>query len=277
MRIHYGFDIEIDVPQDVTILTALDIEPARQRDIVEASGLVARSVVRTESYTDCFGNLRRRVCGLPGTISLSMNGVIADRGTPDPVVANAPEVPVPDLPTETLPFLLASRYCEIEFLMNMAWAQFGGIVGGWAKVQAICDFVHGWLAFSYPNARATRTALESYNERVGVCRDFAHLAIALCRCMNIPARYCTGYLGDIGVPPDPAPMDFSAWFEAYVGDRWYAFDARHNMPRIGRIVIARGRDAADVPILHTFGPHLLRRFEVKTREVPDQTYEMAAE
>ncbi len=181
------------------------------------------------------------------------------------------------LPVETLPFLLASRYCETEFLNQTAWAQFGHIQGGWARVQAICDFVHEHLTFGYPNARATRTAFEAFNERVGVCRDFTHLAVALCRCLNIPARYCNGYLGDIGIPADPSPMDFNAWFEAYLGGQWYVFDARHNMPRIGRITVARGRDAMDIPMLHTFGTHTLRRFEVITEEVVEEVYHLAAE
>ena len=162
-----------------------------------------------------------------------------------------------ELPPDALPFLRPSRYCETDLLSDFAWANFGGINGGWARVQAICDFVHGRLRFSYPEARPTRTASEALAEGVGVCRDFTHLAIALCRCLNIPARYCNGYLGDIGVPPDPAPMDFNAWFEVFLGDRWFTFDARHNQPRIGRILIARGRDAADIPMIASFGSHHL--------------------
>ena len=277
MQIRYGFNIEIDVSQPVTILTALDIERGRQSDIIHERPFAANRASGVERFTDVFGNVRRRIQGLPGTISLSLEGLIRDSGEPDPVVADLPDTPVADLPVETLPFLLASRYCETEFLTNIAWVQFGAVQGGWAKVQAICDFVHDRLTFGYPNARPTRTAWEAYNERVGVCRDFTHLAVALCRAMNIPARYCNGYLGDIGIPPDPAPMDFNAWFEAYIGGRWYIFDARHNMPRIGRIVVARGRDAMDIPMLHTFGQHILRRFEVVTEEVPDQAYDVAAE
>jgi transglutaminase-like putative cysteine protease len=277
MRIRYGFAIEIDVPQDITILTALDVEPDRRKDIVHERPFTANGATAVESFIDGFGNLCRRIACPPGTVALSLEGVIEDNGVPDPVAADAVQSPIGELPVETLPFLLASRYCETEFLTDIAWGQFGAIAGGWARVQAICDFVHDHLTFGYPYARATRTALEAYNERVGVCRDFTHLAVALCRCMNIPARYCNGYLGDIGIPPDPAPMDFNAWFEAYIGGRWYTFDARHNMPRIGRIVVARGRDAMDIPMLHTFGPHYLRRFEVTTEELIDETYAIAAE
>lgn len=277
MHIRYGFNIEIDIPQPTTILTAMDVEPRRRRDIVEEAPFRATSMASVETFTDCFGNLCRRIEALPGTVALTLEGVIQDSGELDCHDPDARQVPVAELPVETLPFLRASRYCETEFLANIAWTQFGGIQGGWAKVQAICDFVHDRLTFGYPFARPTRTAFEAYNEQVGVCRDFTHLAVALCRCMNIPARYCNGYLGDIGVPYDPAPMDFNAWFEAYIGDRWYTFDARHNMRRIGRIVVARGRDAQDIPMLHTFGPHFLRRFEVITEEVPSHAYDLAAE
>jgi len=277
MQIRYGFRIEIDLPQNITVLTALDVEPRRRRDIIHEAPFVADGAASVERYTDGFGNLCRRIACPAGAISLSLDGVIQDSGSPDPIAQYAEQTPVTDLPVETLQFLLASRYCETEFLTGIAWGLFGGIQGGWAKVQAICDFVHGHLTFGYRYARSTRTALEAYNERVGVCRDFTHLAVALCRCMNIPARYCNGYLGDIGIPADPAPMDFNAWFEAYIGGRWYTFDARHNMPRIGRIVVARGRDAMDIPMLHTFGPHYLRRFEVITEELRDTAWDIAAE
>jgi transglutaminase-like putative cysteine protease len=277
MRIRYGFNIKIDVTQPMTLLTAMDVEQARRGDIVHEQPLMTGSVAHVERFTDSFGNLCRRIQALPGTVSLSLEGIIQDSGKPDPVVPDAEQFDVSQLPVETLPFLLASRYCETEFLNQTAWAQFGHILGGWARVQAICDFVHEHLTFGYPNARPTRTAFEAFNERVGVCRDFTHLAVALCRCMNIPARYCNGYLGDIGIPPDPAPMDFNAWFEAYLGGQWYVFDARHNMPRIGRITVARGRDAMDIPMLHTFGTHTLRRFEVVTEEVVEEVYHLAAE
>jgi transglutaminase-like putative cysteine protease len=175
------------------------------------------------------------------------------------------------LPPDALPYLRAGRYCETELLSNFAWAAFRSLEGGYAKVQAVCDYSHHRLRFSYPEACPTRTAAQAMDEQVGVCRDFTHLAVTLCRCLNIPARYCNGYLGDIGVPPDPAPMDFNAWFEAYVGGRWYTFDPRHNKRRIGRILIARGRDAADVPMITSFGPHKLTKFEVITQEIPQDT------
>jgi transglutaminase-like putative cysteine protease len=195
--------------------------------------------------------------------------VINDSGLPDAVVPKAEQWPVDALPDDALVFLLGSRYCDTEKLSNFAWSQFGSIEGGWQRVQAICDYVHDRLEFGYHHARGDRTAHEGHEERIGVCRDFAHLAITLCRCMNIPARYCTGYLGDIGVPRDPAPMDFSAWFEVFLNGEWFSFDARHNQPRIGRIVVARGRDAADVAISTSFGPSWLSKFTVLTEEVPE--------
>jgi transglutaminase-like putative cysteine protease len=204
-----------------------------------------------------------------GVASLRLQGVFRTDGREDEVDTAAEVVPVSNLPLDALPFLRPSRYCETDLLSDFAWANFGGVEGGWARVQAVCDFVHGRLRFSYPEARPTRTANEALAEGVGVCRDFTHLAIALCRCLNIPARYCNGYLGDIGVPPDPAPMDFNAWFEVYLGGRWFTFDARHNQPRIGRILIARGRDAADIPMIASFGSHWLTRFAVVTEEIKE--------
>jgi transglutaminase-like putative cysteine protease len=277
MLIRYGYTIEIETAQPTTLLTALDIETIRRRDIVREEPFLVTGPARMESFIDHFGNRCRRIAVGTGVTQLSCHGTIADTGEPDPTVPNADIIPVAALPAETLPFLAGSRYCETDLLAPFAWWKFGQVQGGWDKVQAICDFVHDRLTFGYENARATRTAMETFEECVGVCRDFTHLAVTLCRCLNIPARYCNGYLGDIGVPRDPAPMDFNAWFEAYIGGHWYTFDARHNMPRVGRILVARGRDAMDIPMLQSFGPHVLRRFEVTTEEVSDFTYAVAAE
>jgi hypothetical protein len=219
-----------------------------------------------EGFVDDSGNIVRRLSAPAGAVSLRLQCVFRSDGREDDTDVAAEAVAALDLPADTLPFLRASRYCETDLLSDFAWANFGVISGGWARVQAICDFVHRRLQFSYAHARAMRTASEALAEGVGVCRDFTHLAVALCRCLNIPARYCNGYLGDIGVPSDPAPMDFNAWFEAFLGGRWFTFDARHNQPRIGRILIARGRDAADIPMITTFGPHRLTRFAVAGKD-----------
>jgi transglutaminase-like putative cysteine protease len=267
MNILYGFDIELQLPQAITLLTVMDLHPSRQPDVVTESGLHTSPAARTATLVDGFGNVTRRITAQAGALSLQLTGVVQDSGAPDEVNPLADSVPVSDLPTEVLPFLTASRYCETDLLSNFAWAHFGGVRGGWAKVQAICDFVHERLVFSYPNARETRTAAQALEEKSGVCRDFTHLAVTLCRCLNIPARFCNGYLGDIGIPPDPAPMDFNAWFEAYLDGRWYTFDARHNQPRIGRILISRGRDAADVAMITSYGPHRLTKFKVLTEEI----------
>jgi transglutaminase-like putative cysteine protease len=204
-----------------------------------------------------------------GLTRISTNAIVRDSGLPDVVVPSAPQHLVQDLPEEALVFLLASRYCDTELLTDTAWRLFDHTPPGWPRVQAICDFVHHHITFDYMQARATRTAWEEYREGVGVCRDFAHLAIALCRCMNIPARYCTGYLGDIGMPPPYGVMDFAGWFEAYLGGQWYTFDARNNIPRIGRVLLARGRDAVDVAISTTFGPNTLRSFTIWTDQIAD--------
>jgi transglutaminase-like putative cysteine protease len=217
-------------------------------------------------YRDSFGNWCTRIVAPQGRTRISADAIVNDPGVPDAVVPQARQIPVNDLPEETLKFLLGSRYCETDRLSDTAWNLFGQTPEGWGRVQAICDYVHRHIAFGYQHARRTRSALEAFHERTGVCRDYAHLAVAFCRCMNIPARYCTGYLGDIGVPPN-GPMDFSAWFEAFLDGRWYTFDPRNNTPRIGRVLIARGRDASDVAITTTFGPNTLTSFRVWTDEV----------
>ncbi len=220
-------------------------------------------------YRDGFGNWCTRIVAPPDRIRIGGRGIIRDTGEPDVVVQSAPQHAVEDLPEETLVYLLGSRYCESDLLSQAAWNQFGGTAPGWARVQAICDYVHNHIVFNYQDARPTKTAWEAYNERRGVCRDYAHLAISFCRAMNIPARYCTGYLGDMGMPPPYAVMDFAAWFEAYIGGRWHTFDPRNNMPRIGRVLIAQGRDAADVAIATTFGPNILESFTVWTDEIDE--------
>jgi transglutaminase-like putative cysteine protease len=269
MRIHAGFDIALDFAQPTPMLMMLNVHPCRRQDLVLPDALRSEPDIALSSYIDGFGNLCSRVVAPPGRFRVSTDAVIRDSGLPDRTAPQAREIPVGELPSEVIVFLLGSRYCETDALSQTAWDLFGTVGPGWGRVQAIVDFVHRHLEFGYPHARATRTAREAHAERRGVCRDFAHLAVALCRCMNIPARYATGYLGDIGVPKDPAPMDFSAWFEVYLEGGWYTFDARHNHPRIGRIVMAYGRDAADVALTNSFGPHILTKFEVWTDEIPE--------
>lgn len=266
MLINYGCEIAISVPRATPLISLLDVHPERRKDIISEAPFQALPATPTIMYLDGFGNQCRRLMAPAGEITLRLDGSIVDSGKPDEVARAAREVPVELLPHYLLTFLLGSRYCETDRLSQAAWDLFGGIKPGWTRVQAICDFVHGHLTFGYKHARSTRTALEAFQEKKGVCRDFAHLMIAFCRALNIPARYVNGYLGDIGVPKDPAPMDFSAWTEVYLENRWYTFDARHNKPRIGRIVVARGRDATDVPLINTFGPHTLKTFKVWTDE-----------
>jgi transglutaminase-like putative cysteine protease len=267
MLINYGFDITITVPQATPVITILDVHDSRRTDLLTEGPFVTRPEVPVKVYRDLFGNICRRMVAPQGTFGFTLNGTIRDSGEPDLVDESLLEVPIANLPDDALVYLLGSRYCETDRLSEMAWQRFGSLAPGWSRVQAIVDFVHERLTFGYQHARATRTAEEAYREGIGVCRDFAHLTIALCRCLNIPARYVNGYLGDIGVPKDPAPMDFSAWCEVYLGGRWCTFDARHNKPRIGRIVVARGRDATDVSLVHTFGQHTLNTFKVWTDEV----------
>ncbi|MGH8615932.1 MAG: transglutaminase-like domain-containing protein [Gammaproteobacteria bacterium] len=269
MQIRIGYELIYDCPQPTPMILTLNVHFTRVSDIIVPDYLIAEPPLPITAYRDGFGNWCSRIVAPKGQIRLSANAVVKDTGKPDVVAAWVGQTPVQNLPEETLVFLLGSRYCETDRLSQTAWDLFGKSPTGWSRVQAICDFVHQHIAFGYEHARATRTAWETFNEGTGVCRDFTHLAIAFCRCMNIPARYCTGYLGDIGIPPPYGPMDFAAWFEAYLDGYWYAFDARNNTPRIGRVLIARGRDAADVPISNTFGPNTLKSFRVWTDELSE--------
>ena len=271
MQIRLGYELVYDCPQPTPMLLVLNVHHTRVGDLVVPDRLVTDPPVPIRGYRDGFGNWCNRIVAPTGQIRLSASGVINDAGRPDPVVAEARQHAVPELPDDTLVFLLGSRYCETDRLSEIAWSLFGNTPLGWGRVQAICHYVHQHIAFGYEHARNTRTAWEAYCDRTGVCRDYAHLAVAFCRCMNIPARYCTGYLGDIGVPATDAPMDFAAWFEAYLDGAWHTFDPRNNLPRIGRVLIARGRDAADVAITTTFGPNTLLQFSVQTEVVAGMT------
>jgi transglutaminase-like putative cysteine protease len=268
MLIQIGYNIAVRIFDSATLIFVLRVHPSTKSALLTSDRPQIEPEFGVEYYRDAFGNSCGRLNATNATVSFGCRATVWDSGKPDAHAPQAEAVNVGMLPAETLVFLLPSRYCEVDSeLMNFAWSQFGRFTSGWGKIKAVCDFVHNHLRFDYQQARSDRTALDAFRERVGVCRDFTHLAIALCRCLNIPARYVTGYLGDIGVPPLPDPMDFSAWFEVYLGGRWYSFDARHNQRRIGRIVIGRGRDAADVPIIITFGHHRLERFEVVTNEL----------
>ena len=269
MYIRAGYKIAYECDQPATLIAMLTTRPERQADLVTPDILRLTPGAKLRQYRDLFGNTCSRVVMEPGRTVLSSDFLIRDSGEPDPVSPHAIQHAVEDLPDDVLVYLLGSRYCEVDQLTSQAWSLFGSVEPGWSRVQAIVDYAHRRLAFNYGLARPTRTALEAHAEQVGVCRDYAHLAITLCRCMNIPARYCTGYLGDIGIPPVDAPMDFSAWFEVYLGGAWRTFDARHNTPRIGRILLAVGRDATDVAISTSFGVARLVQFDVTTVEEPD--------
>ena len=267
MHIKVGYELVYEFPQPTPILLTLNLHYSRASDILIPDHIITKPSLPITAYRDDFGNWCSRIVAPAGVLQISTDALIKDSGLTDPVQLSATQHSVENLPTDTLVFLLGSRYCETDRLSETAWGLFSNTPLGWPRVQAICDFVHNHITFDYSQARATRTAWEAFNERTGVCRDYAHLAIAFCRCMNIPARYCTGYLGDIGVPPMDSPMDFSGWFEVFLGGAWHVFDARFNTPRIGRVLIARGRDAADVAISTTFGPSPLVSFKVWTEEL----------
>lgn len=266
MLIKGGFNIAFDCYAYTPMLLMMHVRPEREQDFIEPENFTLWPQVPYRTYCDSFGNICTRLIAPPGRLSIWNRFLISDSGRPEELPINARQYAVQELPDETLQFLLGSRYCDTQKLSDLAWYQFGGYSEGWPRVQAIMQYAHNQIMFSYPNARPDRTAWDAHQERIGVCRDYAHLAITLFRCMNIPARYCTGYLGDIGVPPDPAPMDFSAWFEVFLGGKWWTLDARHNQPRTGRILMAYGRDAADVAISTAFGVANLAEFSVITEE-----------
>ena len=267
MKIRFGYELVYSVPQLTPMVFMLHAQPNHGQFVVQHDRMLVNPQVPLTFYTDAFGNTCTRFEAPPGTITVTADGILNDCGVAEPAHWAAPENPVQALPPETLQFLLASRYCETDLLMEDAWRLFGHLAPGWARVQSICDFVNGHIQFGYEFARPTKTAFETFQEKRGVCRDFAHLAISFCRCLNIPARYCTTYLGDIGVPAVDAPMDFAGCMEVYLGGAWHLFDPRNNARRIGRILIARGRDAADVAISTAFGPSQLVKFLVWTDEL----------
>lgn len=267
MKLRVGYELQYELPQPTPMILMLNVHYSRSGDLVAPDNIVVSPAVPIEGYRDGFGNWCSRIVAPAGSVRITTDTVVRDSGAPDPVAPRAAQIPVENLPEDALVFLLASRFCDSDRILDLAWKLFGQKATGWGRVQDICDFVHRHIEFGYHNARVTRSASEAYDERVGVCRDYAHLAIAFCRALNIPARYCTGYLSDIGTPEPFPPGDFAAWFEVFLGGEWHMFDPRNNTPRQGRVLIARGRDAADVAITTTFGPNVLKNFRVWTDEI----------
>ena len=269
MRIKVGFEIAYAAAQPTPMVFMLSIHPSRRHDIIGDETIVTEPGVPIGYYRDSFGNVCGRLVAPAGGVTLRGNALVHDSGLPDVVVPEASQLPIDRLPDEALLYLMASRYCETDKLTDIAWSLFGNSRPGWQRVMAICEYVHDRVSFGYQHAHHMKSALDVHEQRAGVCRDFAHLALTFCRCVGIPARYCTGYMGDIGIPPEPEPMDFSGWFEAYLSGQWYTFDARHVVPRIGRILMATGRDAADVALTTSFGRMNLTKFVVVSDEVKE--------
>jgi transglutaminase-like putative cysteine protease len=268
MLIRVGFETAFEFAKPTPVVLMMHVHPSRVSSIRSPERLTVTPPAAIFEYADLYGNRCSRAVVPAGYVTFRNDAVIEDDGRPDLQATDAYQHRVEELPCEVLLFLLASRYCEVDSeLRDVAWSLFGKLPAGWPLVQAVCNFVHSHIRFDYMQARANRTALEIFRERVGVCRDYTHLAITFCRSLNIPARYCTGYLGDIGVPPAASPMDFSAWMQVYLGGQWHAFDPRNNSPRIGRILMACGRDAADVALTTTFGANQIRTFQVWTDEL----------
>jgi transglutaminase-like putative cysteine protease len=268
MILRLGYDIQFEIPSPVAMVALLHVHPSRVADLRAADELRVEPATPMDNYIDSFGNRCTRFVAPKGALRLSNSTLIHDSGLADRVSPTAREVPVQELPHEILQYLYNSRYCEVDRFSTIALELFGAVPPGWSRVQAVCDWVHTKVSFGYQHARPTKTALDVFTERFGVCRDFQHLAVTLCRALNIPARYATGYLGDIGVATTPSPMDFSAWFEVHLEDRWWTFDARHNQPRVGRVLMATGRDASDVAMTTSFGMANLTHFTVVSEQVP---------
>jgi transglutaminase-like putative cysteine protease len=269
IRIKVGCDLNFEFSQPTPMIVVLNVHYSRASDLEQPDYVVTRPRVPLEGYRDSFGNWCYRFLAPAGHFEILTDAIVHDSGEWDAVaIPSAIQHPVEELPAETLQFLLASRYCETDRLADEAWRLFGNMAPGWARVQAVCDHVHDIMNFGYEYSRPTRSAYEAYNERQGVCRDYAHLAITFCRCLNVPTRYCTGYITDIGLPPPYEAMDFAAWMEVYLGGHWHVFDPRNNAPRIGRVLVAYGRDASDVPLTHSFGPNVLSKFLVWAEEAP---------
>lgn len=276
MKLRIGYELDYEFAQPTPAILMLNVHYTRVSDLITPDHIHISPSVPISAYRDSFGNWCSRIVAPAGPVRIYSDATIHDTGMPDASDEAATQIAIEQLPEDALVFLLASRFCDSDRLLNLAWKLFGGRQLGWSRVQDVCDFVHKRIAFDYNHASVTRTATEAYEEQQGVCRDYAHLAIAFCRALNIPARYCTGYLGDVGTPPPYPPGDFAAWFEAYLGGSWHIFDPRNNVRRVGRVLLARGRDAADVAITTTFGPNILRGFRVITDEISDPVIEDAA-
>lgn len=269
MRMRLGCRLTFDLPAPTPMILLLNVHYTRASDLERPDLLTSDPPVPIEAFRDPFGNWGNRLVAPAGQMTVRTDGILRDAGLSDPVKMDAAQHPVEHLPADTLPFLLPSRYCESDALSDFAWAQFKDAPLGWGRVQAVCDFVHAHVTFGYAHSRPTRTAAETLAEGKGVCRDYAHLAVALCRALNIPTRYCTGYISDVGQPSPYPAMDFAAWMEVYLDGQWWTFDPRNNDTRFGRVLIARGRDAADVPLTHSFGKHELTEFEVWISKLSD--------
>ncbi|MDA1373103.1 MAG: transglutaminase family protein [Proteobacteria bacterium] len=267
MKIRIGYELVYSCTQLIPMILTLNVHSSCAPFLLGPDQILTDPPTPMRGYRDLYGNWVTRLVLPPGDTLISNDAVIYDDGERDPEAPDAQQFPVQALPEETLVYLLGSRYCETDLLADEAWRLFGNGPTGWQRVQAICDFVHDHIKFGYEHARNTMTASQVYEAKAGVCRDYTHLAVAFCRCLNIPARYCMGYLSDIGEPPPYAEMDFAAWFEAYLGGEWHTFDPRNNKRLIGRVLMAQGRDATDVSLSNSFGPTLLKRFLVRADEV----------
>ncbi|HWE62937.1 MAG TPA: transglutaminase family protein [Chloroflexota bacterium] len=261
MQVRIGCEFQYEVPVETPSVVQVQPHEVGDHRLIRETWETTPGIAGA-LYHDLYGNTCRRLILPKGAVTLRYDAICEVPDRFDEIAEDAEEIPIADLPDEALIYTMPSRYCLSDVLGNTAWALFGQAKPGWARVQAICDWVHHNLRFQYGTSTPLTTAVDVYVAREGVCRDFTQLGISFCRALNIPARYVFGYLPDIGVPPPDAPMDFCAWFEAYLGDRWYTFDPRNNAPRTARVVIGRGRDALDVAMVTSYGAPRLTKMEV---------------
>ena len=272
-RVRVGCKLTYDLPYDAPLMFVLEPKDRPSQRILEMARAFTPALEPGgfRTYTDAHGNTIWRVFARAGKLEVLHDAIVSVSAGLDPVLPELPGALVQDLPDEAIVYTLPSRYCPSDLFIQDAWAMFGNAPDGWARVQAVSDWLHANITYG-AGSNASSTALDAYFSRRGVCRDFAHLGVSFCRALNIPARYVCGYLPDIGVPLDGLPMDFHAWFEVFLGGAWRTFDARHNKPRTGRVIIAIGRDAADTAFSTTYGQTKLSLIEVWADEAqPGQT------
>ncbi len=268
MQVKIGCEMVYQTAHDTPLVLLIRPRPQYHHKLIKETTRLTPAVP-LHDFVDSFGNHQWRLTAPSGELRIHYDALAEVLPDPDPVLMDLPGVLIQNVPDEALQFLLPSRHCPSDLVINDAWNLFGQTTPGWPRVQAVCDWLHTNIRYA-KGSNSSTTGFDAYKAGQGVCRDFAHLGVMFCRALSIPARYVCGYLPDIGVEPDPTPMDFHAYFEAFVGGEWHTFDARHNIPRTGRILIGQGRDAVDVALATSYGDAQLVNIRVWADEVIEE-------